>query len=100
MFGELIGAWLVLAWRELGRPAQPGIRRDRAWSRYIGQRYRAYHGQARAGPARRRLLQLIEVSPALARKQATTLRGSGGAFDWVNADRRIAARPAAADRRQ
>ncbi|HWK67184.1 MAG TPA: class I SAM-dependent methyltransferase [Rhizobiaceae bacterium] len=82
MFGELIGAWIVTAWRALGQPIRPTI--------------------AEIGPGRGTLMKdmvrtilriapdlhaaadfrLVEVSPRLAEAQAATLRDMPGRFVW------------------
>ncbi len=82
MFGELIGIWLVSAWRALGRPDRPIV--------------------AEIGPGRGTLMKdvvrtigriapdlrssadfrLIETSGKLRLAQATTLQGSWGHFEW------------------
>lgn len=82
MFGELIGAWLVSAWRQLGTPAAPVV--------------------AEIGPGRGTLMKdivrtilrlapdlhaaadfrLVEVSPRLGEIQAATLGGVPGRFGW------------------
>jgi SAM-dependent MidA family methyltransferase len=82
MFGELIGAWVVAAWRALGRPSPPIV--------------------AEIGPGRGTLMKdmirailrvapelhavadfrLVEVSPRLAEVQAATLREMPGRFRW------------------
>lgn len=82
MFGELIGAWVVAAWRALGRPSPP----------IVGE----------IGPGRGTLMKdmvrtilriapelhsvaefrLVEVSPRLAETQAATLRDMPGRFTW------------------
>ncbi|MGI6851967.1 class I SAM-dependent methyltransferase [Mesorhizobium sp. 1B3] len=82
MFGELIGAWVVAAWRALDRPSPPIL--------------------AEIGPGRGTLMKdmvrtilriapelhaladfrLVEVSPRLAEAQADTLRDMPGRFGW------------------
>jgi len=82
MFGELVGVWLVAAWRALGRPARPLI--------------------AEIGPGRGTLakdilrtlekiepelpasagLALIEISPRLHEIQADSLRDYAGRIEW------------------
>lgn len=82
MFGELIGAWVVAAWRVLGRPPLPIV--------------------AEIGPGRGTLMRdmvrtilriapdlhaaadfrLVEVSPRLAEAQRASLRDMPGRFGW------------------
>jgi len=84
MFGELIGAWLVLAWRALGRPAQPvfaeiGPGRG-TLAKDVARTIDRLEPDLRAASS----FTLIEVSPALARRQAETLQAAGGVFNWIN----------------
>lgn len=84
MFGELIGIWLVSAWRALGRPERPMVAEIgpgrgtliRDVVRTIGQ----IAPDLRAGAD----FRLIETSSRLRLAQATTLQGTWGHFEWHN----------------
>lgn len=85
MFGELVGVWLVQAWRSAGSPSPLTV--------------------AEIGPGRGTLMKdmvrtigriapdlleaaefvLVEASPRLMEVQKHTLRGSGLTFSWLNA---------------
>lgn len=82
MFGELIGAWIVTAWRALGRP-EPAIVAEigpgrgtlmKDMARTIARLSADLHASAD--------FRLIEVSPRLAGVQAETLRDVPGRFGW------------------
>lgn len=82
MFGELIGAWIVTAWRALGRP-EPAIVAEigpgrgtlmKDVSRTIARLAPELHASAD--------FRLIEVSPRLTEMQAATLRDVPGRFAW------------------
>ncbi len=83
MFGELIGAWLVLVWRGLGRPDKPLIAEigpgrgtlAKDIARTIGRLDPALRGASS--------FHLIETSPRLTEVQAATLQDAGNSFAWV-----------------
>jgi SAM-dependent MidA family methyltransferase len=82
MYGELIGAWIVDAWRALGAakhiaiaeigPGRGTLMKDLA--RTIARLAPELRASAR--------FALVEVSPRLGWAQATTLKGTPGRFDW------------------
>ena len=84
MFGELIGAWLVTAWRRLGRPASPIIAEigpgRGTLARDIARTLDRLEPELRLQAS----FKLIEISPKLALAQATNLKGVGGTFDWLS----------------
>ncbi len=93
MFGELIGAWLVATWRQIGSPQDPII--------------------AEIGPGRGALMKdiartisrlapalsanasfaLIEASPRLSDVQRETLANSHGTFNWIASVAELPGRP-------
>lgn len=93
MFGELIGAWLVAAWRQIGSPRQPVV--------------------AEIGPGRGTLMKdvartlarlapdlhdgasfrLIETSDRLAAAQAAALEGMPASFTWHKSVEDLPRRP-------
>lgn len=93
MFGELVGAWLVASWRQIGSPSGPLI--------------------AEIGPGRGTLMNdvartidrlapdlladasfnLIETSDRLAEVQAKTLERSPGKFSWLKSIAELPAEP-------
>ena len=82
MFGELIGAWLVAAWRAIGRPDAPVVAEIgpgrgtlfRDIVRTVEKLAPDFRQSAR--------FKLVETSQKLGWAQATTLKGIGGTFDW------------------
>lgn len=82
MFGELIGAWIAATWRALGRPEEPTVAEIgpgrgtlmKDMARALGRIEPELRDAAR--------FKLVEVSPRLARAQATALQGTTGDFDW------------------
>lgn len=83
MFGELIGAWLLLLWRTLGKPQAPvfaeiGPGRG-TLAKDIARTFDRLEPDLRGAAS----FKLIEVSPALMSTQAATLRDAGGGLDWI-----------------
>jgi len=84
MFGELIGAWLVMVWHDLGRPSNPIIAEigpgRGTLAKDIARTFDKLEPKLRANAS----FKLIETSPRLRLVQATTLQGTGGTFDWCD----------------
>ena len=85
MFGELIGAWLVLSWRALGRPEQPvfaeiGPGRG-TLAKDVARTFDRLEPslRAKAGLYHHRMRP---VPGALVRRKPC--RHAGGVFDWIN----------------
>ena len=82
MFGELVGAWLVTAWRVLGRPERPVIAEigpgRGMLAKDIIRTLRKIEPDLLASAS----LVLIETSPRLRDVQAETLRGCGVDVAW------------------
>jgi SAM-dependent MidA family methyltransferase len=83
MFGELIGAWLVAAWRDLGRPEAPVIVEIGPGRGTLAKDIARTLDRLEPGLRAKASFKLIETSPKLALAQATTLQGTGGTFDWL-----------------
>lgn len=82
MFGELLAAWLVAAWREAGAPAGAVIAEigpGRGTMMKDMARTLARLAPDLAATAR---FALVETSPRLRRIQRQTLDGAGPAFAW------------------
>lgn len=84
MFGELIGAWLVLAWRSLGKPACPVFAEIGPGRGALAKDIARTLDRLEPGLREAADFVLIEASPRLAEVQANTLEGVGGAFQWVS----------------
>jgi SAM-dependent MidA family methyltransferase len=83
MFGELIGVWLIHAWRALGRPDRPifaeiGPGRG-TLSRDIARAIDRLEPALRGASS----FVLIEISPRLRAVQTATLDSAGGEFTWI-----------------
>lgn len=83
MFGEAIGVWLVLAWRALGRPEHPVIAEIGPGRGTLTKDIARTLDQLEPSLRPSASFTLIETSPKLNLLQATTLKGTGGRFDWV-----------------
>lgn len=93
MFGELIGAWVVAAWRALGRPspailAEIGPGRGTLMKDMVRTLLRIAPELHAAADFR-----LVEVSPRLIETQAATLRDMPGRFDWHRDIEELPTRP-------
>ena len=81
MFGELIGAWLVAAWRALGRPPHPAIVEigpgRGTLMRDLQRTLRQLEPQLLGAP-----LHLVETSSGLAAVQRETLAGAEADVFW------------------
>jgi SAM-dependent MidA family methyltransferase len=82
MFGELVGAWIAETWIGLGSPGQlticeigPG--RGTLIKDIVRTLWRVTPALCEATR-----FKLVEISPKLQWAQATTLKGTGGTFDW------------------
>ncbi|MGE0282404.1 MAG: class I SAM-dependent methyltransferase [Rhizobiaceae bacterium] len=84
MFGELIGAWLVTVWRDLGRPKNPIIAEIGPGRGTLAKDIARTMDKLEPGLRANARFNLIETSPRLRLVQATTLQGTGGTFDWCN----------------
>jgi SAM-dependent MidA family methyltransferase len=84
MFGELIGAWLVTVWRDLGRPENPIIAEIGPGRGTLAKDITRTMDRLEPGLRDRASFNLIETSPRLRLVQATTLQGAGGTFDWCD----------------
>jgi len=94
MFGELIGAWLVRVWRDVGRPTNPVIAEIGPGRGTLAKDIARTMDKLEPGLRDRANFNLIETSPRLRLVQATTLQGAGGSFDWCNTvDESPAGRP-------
>lgn len=81
MFGELIGLWAAEVWRLMGRPASFRlIELGPGRGTLMADALRA--GRLMPGFREALSLHLVEMSPALRRKQAETLAASGVAPVW------------------
>ena len=81
MFGELIGLWAAVAWRQMGAPAPVDlIELGPGRGTLMKDMLRAIEGVPDFRNAVR--IHFVETSPALAMKQAAALKGSGHAADW------------------
>jgi NADH dehydrogenase [ubiquinone] 1 alpha subcomplex assembly factor 7 len=81
MFGEIVGAWLIEAWRLAGSPSpvqlvELGPGRGTLMADILRVATRA------AGFRRAVAVHLVETSPVLKARQAETLRQSGGEIAW------------------
>jgi SAM-dependent MidA family methyltransferase len=84
MFGELIGAWLVTVWRDLGRPENPIVAEIGPGRGTLAKDIARTFDKLEPGLRATASFKLIETSPRLRLVQATTLQGTGGTFDWCN----------------
>lgn len=83
MFGEAIGVWLMLAWRALGRPRQPVLAEIGPGRGTLAKDIARTLDRLEPSLRPSASFTLIETSPKLNLLQATTLKGTGGRFDWV-----------------
>lgn len=82
MFGELIGAWLVSTWRQLGRHETPVFAEIGPGRGTLAKDIARTMDRLEPGLRSRTDFDLIETSPRLNLVQATTLQGTGGTFNW------------------
>lgn len=81
MFGELVGLWAAVAWRQLGAPDPVDlIELGPGRGTLMKDALRAIEGVPDFRNALR--VHFVETSPALTIKQAASLKGSGHAPEW------------------
>lgn len=82
MFGELIGAWLVASWRQLGRAQTPIFAEIGPGRGTLAKDIARTLDRLEPGLREHTAFEMIETSPRLNLVQATTLQGTGGTFNW------------------
>jgi SAM-dependent MidA family methyltransferase len=81
MFGELIGVWLVTAWRAIGQPENPSIVELGPGRGTLTKDIARTIGRIEAALSASAEWHLVETSPKLREIQAATLEDYGG-FTW------------------
>lgn len=82
MFGELIGAWLCVAWRAAGRPGKAVVAEIGPGRGTLMKDMARAISQVQPDLRETASFKLIETSQKLAWAQATTLQGTPGTLDW------------------
>ena len=81
MFGELVGAWLAVAWRTIGRPKNAVVAEMGPGRGTLMKDMARALSQVQPDLRQSGSFKLIETSPKLAWAQATILQGTPGTFD-------------------